>query len=195
MKRHRLNVSPGDNGPIFIGVNHCNPIIRVKTTRTSSGRTPGPRFTSLVGNRSVSAVALRRTLGLFSLPQAINRCRNGIVITTINHFKPFVHRSNGFISVPGSLGPLAVATRRTVTLVRKGEIGSRRHFVGGFRRSPRVRVLGNHFNPCVSCRGTGCHVPGAMASPAILALRSYGGVVTRTKRGPTTGGAAHGGGT
>lgn len=141
---------------------------RVNATRSRRG----PHFTRMGGRVSVRAVALRRTLRLFGLPHALKRCRNGGMIMNTKHFKPCVRGGNLCTSLPGAVSPVAIALRRTVRLLRGGRRTRTRGRVGGFRRRPRLRVLGKHCNPCVTCGNDGCGVPGSVV-PRSLGLRTY----------------------
>lgn len=186
INREMLKASPMDNGPMSIGVNHFNPIVRVNAT--SSRR--GPHFTRLAGKLSVRAVALRRTLSTFGLPHALKSCSNRAMAMKMKHFKPCIHCSGLFISVPGKASPVRVSLSRTMRLVGGGVRTRRGGFVGMFSTSPSVRILGKHCNPCVDCRGGGCGVPRGMR-PTSLDLRTYFGIVRL--RGDGT--RAHGAGT
>ncbi len=178
-----MNDSPAANGAIFIGVNHCNPVLRLN--RTDSAR--GPHFTRVPHNGAVSRVAVRRTLSTFHLPQAVNRRSNSTIIVNIKQCKPCVCGGNGCASLPHSASPLAIALSRTITILTTTIRRRGRGRLHSFSRSDRVRVLGKHCKPCVTCGNGGCHLPGGCrATVTAIDCSSYLTVISTTSRQKTT---------
>ncbi len=169
---HRLNISPGSKRPLITGFKRCKPCIRGKRKR-------GERCTDLNANRLVRDVALRRTLGLFRLPHAINERGNVSVVYAGKHFKPCLGCNSGGVSLPHNASPLGIRVSAYIGLVRS-DLGGRAKNVLTRCGRTSVRIVGKTCNPCVGRSKGGCGVPGK-ASTTTLARRGYGRVVTSSR--------------